>query len=246
MSDRKEWFTTWFNSPYYPILYNNRNLKEAAKFVDNLMAYLAPKPGSRILDIACGEGRFAKQLANYHHEVIGIDIAETGIDNARKMETDSLQFFVHDMRFPFYINYFDYAFNFFTSFGYFDENRSNLLAAKSFAAGLKTGGILVIDYLNKTKAIHDLIPKETVEKEGYHFELTKYVQNNKIVKEIDFLDLEGEKHHFKERVSAFGLEEFQSLFLKAGMKLQTTFGDYELKQFDENNSPRLIMIFKKL
>ena len=57
------WFADWFNSPYYHLLYNHRNEAEAAAFIDNLVAHLAPPPASRMLDLACGKGRHALQLA---------------------------------------------------------------------------------------------------------------------------------------------------------------------------------------
>lgn len=245
MPETKEWFENWFDSPYYPILYQNRSITEAAYFVDNLLKFLNPPVPSKLLDIACGEGRFAKQLASYGHDVVGIDLSPTGIENAKQMETEHLQFFIHDMRFPFYINYFDYAFNFFTSFGYFNHQRDHLLAAQAFSSALKPNGILVIDYLNKTKAMAELIPQETVRKGGFDFQIQRYLEHGRFIKEIDFLDEQGNKRHFKEKVAAFGLEDFQHFFAATNMSLQQVFGDYHLNGFNEKESPRLIMIFKK-
>ena len=121
-----DWYKNWFGSPFYKILYQNRDELEAREFVENLRAYLQPPPGCAMLDIACGEGRFARQLAEHGFDVTGIDISHESIEVAKAFETDNLQFFMQDMRFPFYINYFDYAFNFFTSFGYFaHDQRAN-------------------------------------------------------------------------------------------------------------------------
>src|SRR6478672_4804570 len=136
------WFESWFGSPYYRILYQHRDELEAEAFVDHLMDYLQPLPGSRMVDIACGEGRFSIELAERGYDVTGIDLSHQSIEHAKAHENDNLHFYVHDMRMPFYINYFDYAFNFFTSFGYFAHARDHQLAAKSFAAGLKKNGLL--------------------------------------------------------------------------------------------------------
>ncbi|GAB3824781.1 hypothetical protein GCM10028895_33590 [Pontibacter rugosus] len=51
-----EWFSTWFDSPYYHILYKDRDMQEARHFMDKLLAYLHPKPHEKILDLACGKG----------------------------------------------------------------------------------------------------------------------------------------------------------------------------------------------
>ena len=53
----KKWFQNWFNSPFYHILYKQRDEEEAELFIDNLCTLLRPAKESRMLDIACGRGR---------------------------------------------------------------------------------------------------------------------------------------------------------------------------------------------
>ena len=239
------WFENWFGSPYYKILYQNRDEIEAQEFVENLLGYLSPLPGSVMLDIACGEGRFAKQLAEHGYDVTGIDISHPSIEKAKAFETDNLQFFVQDMRLPFYINYFDFAFNFFTSFGYFAHDRDHALAARSFAAALKKDGILVIDYMNAEKVMAALVLEDTVTRGSYNFHIKKKVERNHIIKDISFTDADKKQRHYTERVAAFTLSDFVKIFRPANMHLVSTFGDYKLGPFDPANSPRLIMVFKK-
>jgi len=241
----ENWFEEWFNSPYYQVLYENRDHDEAEDFTDALVDYLHPAAGSRILDIACGEGRFSLQFAEKGYDVTGIDLADNSIAKANEHAGEQLRFFVHDMRFPFYINYFDYAFNLFTSFGYFAHNRDNALAARSFAGGLKKGGTLVIDYLNKEYVLANLVPKEDILRGGITFHIKRYSDSRHIIKEIRFTDDAGKEQMFTERVSAFGLEDFRKLFAAAGMRLVDQFGDYALHPFDPASSQRLIMVFKK-
>jgi SAM-dependent methyltransferase len=240
-----DWFESWFGSPYYKILYQNRDELEAQAFVEKLIDHLQPLPGSSMLDIACGEGRFAVQLAEHNYDVVGIDLSHHSIETAKQFEEDHLQFFVHDMRFPFYINYFDYAFNFFTSFGYFAHDRDHLLAAKSFAAALKKNGLLVIDYLNKEQVLAGLTPEEIVHRGSYSFHITRKVERNHIIKEIEFSDADGKRRHYRESVAAFTLADFIQMFKKAKMTLVGTFGDYQLNSYHPTDSPRMIMIFKK-
>ena len=141
----KEWYKEWFSSPYYEVLYHKRNEKEAAAFIKKLLLHLDPKPGSFMLDVACGKGRHSRKLAGMSFDVTGIDLSEPSINEALKFETDQLHFFVHDMRLPFYINYFDYAFNFFTSFGYFKTRREHDDAMRTIAQSIKPNGLFVID-----------------------------------------------------------------------------------------------------
>ncbi len=240
-----DWFKNWFGSPYYQILYQNRDEIEAQAFVENLLGYLHPPAGSRMLDIACGEGRFAKQLAEHGFDVTGIDISNESIERAKAYESDQLQFFVQDMRLPFYINYFDLAFNFFTSFGYFTYDRDNTLAARSFASSLKKGGILVIDYLNSEQVIANFVEEEAIKRGSYTFNIRRKIERKHFVKEISFQDVQNRPRKFTESVAAFKLEDFVEMFKASGMSLVTTFGDYKLRPYHPVNSPRLIMIFRK-
>ena len=109
---QQTWFKDWFNSNYYHQLYFNRDDKEAANFIDKLISYLKPPAGCNMLDIACGKGRHSIQLANKGFSVTGIDLSDDSINEALQFETESLHFYRHDMRLPFWINYFNYAFNF--------------------------------------------------------------------------------------------------------------------------------------
>lgn len=240
-----DWFENWFDSPYYKILYQNRDELEAQEFVEQLLAYLQPPTGCRMLDIACGEGRFAKQLAEHGYDVTGIDISRASITAAKAHEDEHLHFFVHDMRLPFYTNYFDHAFNFFTSFGYFAHDRDHALAAKTFAGALRPDGILVIDYLNPDFVNANLVPEETIQRGNYSFHIVRSFERNHFIKEINFIDADGKPKHFTESVAAFSLADFTKMFRPAGMSLVGTFGDYGLNPYHPIDSPRLIMIFKK-
>lgn len=239
------WYKNWFGSPYYKILYQNRDELEAQEFVENLLDYLKPPAGSAMLDIACGEGRFAKQLAEHGFNVVGIDISHESIETAKAFEAENLEFFVQDMRLPFYINYFNYAFNFFTSFGYFAHARDHVLAAKSFGAALKKDGILVIDYLNFEQVIANFVPEETIQRDSYTFNIKRKFENKHIIKEISFVDAENKKRTFTESVAAFSMADFIAMFRLAGMSLVNVFGDYQLGPYHPIDSPRLIMVFKK-
>lgn len=243
--EKQSWFESWFNSPYYKVLYQHRDDAEAEFFAEALIRYLQPKAGSRMVDIGCGEGRFSVQFAQQGFDVIGVDIAANRIEKALEQESDNLHFFVHDMRLPFYINYFDFAFNLFTSFGYFAHQRDNVMAARAFASGLKKGGRLVVDYLNKDWVLQQLKPQDIIERDGVSFDIQKEFDGKHIIKQIRFLDAEGIFRHYTERVSAFSISDFTQLFESVGLTLEATFGNYALDAFDNKTSQRLIMVFKK-
>lgn len=240
-----DWFENWFGSPFYKILYQNRDECEAHDFTVELINHIKPAAGSSMLDIACGEGRFAIHLAEMGYDVTGIDISPSSIEHAKAHEAGNLHFYVQDMRFPFYINYFDFAFNFFTSFGYFKYDRDNRMAARAFAGALKKGGILVIDYLNYRKVLKGMVTEANIERGGINFHIKKRIENKHILKDIEFVDQEGFPRQYTEKVATFSLEDFRVMFADAGMTMLETFGDYKLGPYDAEESTRMIMIFKK-
>jgi len=241
----KEWFQNWFNSPFYHILYKQRDKEEAELFIDNLCTYLKPEKNAKMLDIACGKGRHSIYLNKKGYDVTGIDLAYNSIKFAKQFENEKLHFFVHDMRRLFYINYFDFAFNLFTSFGYFETEKEHINALKSFSKGLKKDGRLILDYMNSQKIINNLIEKENKTVEDINFHITRNVKDGKIVKTISFAH-KDRNYTFKEEVSDFKLADFEKLFSLAGLKIEKLFGDYHLSDFDPGNSDRLIFVCNKI
>jgi SAM-dependent methyltransferase len=243
----KNWFQDWFNSPYYQLLYNNRDEKEAAAFIDKLLSYLHPAPKARMLDVACGRGRHAVHLAGKGYEVTGIDLSIESINAARKQENDHLSFFQHDMRLPFRVNYFDVVFNFFTSFGYFDTQRENDNALRTLKNALKPGGKLVLDYLNSVYVAEHLVAHEIKEKDEVVFDIHRALENKHFQKQIKILDKRQMRRLvYTESVNAFTKADFEAMFKKQGLQITEIFGDYHFNSFDEQRSPRLIIVATKL
>lgn len=242
---QRKWFQLWFNSPYYHILYSQRNDAEAETLIDNLSVYLKPTEHSRILDIACGRGRHAVYLNKKGYDVTGIDLSEQSINYAKQFENKHLHFFVHDMRKLSYINYFDIALNMFTSFGYFDTEKDHVNALKAFRKSLKADGTLVLDYFNTQKIIKNLTHQEIKTIDGIEFHLHKFVSEGKIIKHINF-EHRLKTYAFEERVQAFLLADFEHMFQKAGLRIEATFGNYNLDAFDQDKSDRLILVCKKV
>ncbi|GLB53246.1 methyltransferase [Neptunitalea chrysea] len=241
-SKKENWYSSWFNTPYYHILYKDRDDKEAKFFMDTLTNYLNLPEEASILDVACGKGRHSIYLNSIGYNVTGIDISEESIAHANKFENPMLHFEVHDMCQP-YHKTFDAVFNLFTSFGYFKNEEDNLNALKAFKANLNETGFGVIDFLNIRKVIPNLTSNMQKTVEGITFHIHKYVEDGYIFKNIKFT-AEGENFEFTERVKSLTLNDFEAYFEEADMYLLDVFGDYKLKKFDEKESDRMILIFK--
>ncbi|GHA65195.1 SAM-dependent methyltransferase [Pontibacter akesuensis] len=239
-----EWFSTWFDSPYYHILYKDRDMQEARHFIHNLLVHLHPKPHEKILDLACGKGRHSLYLSQQGFEVTGIDLSRQSINYARQFANERLHFDVHDMRHVYRQEEFDFILNLFTSFGYFETDTENIVALCATAESLKHGGKLVIDFMNTDKVIDHLVAHEEKEVQGINFKITRGVENGFIIKTIDFEDA-GEHYHFEERVRALRQEDFLEYFKMTQLRLVETFGDYDLNPYNQATSDRMVFVLKK-
>lgn len=239
--ETENWYASWFDTPYYHILYKDRDYDEAGIFMKALTSFLKLPKGAEILDLACGKGRHAKYLAKLGYYVTGIDLSPSSIESAKKYKSERLHFAVHDMCLP-YPKKFDAVFNLFTSFGYFESEEDNFRTVKAIKSELKPGGYGVIDFLNASFVEKNLVPSETKHIEGINFQIDRYFKDGYIIKDIKFTDHEKE-HFYTEKVRAIRLEDFNTYFAKAGVRLQYCFGDYHLNEFDLETSERLILIF---
>ena len=242
IKDKTTWYASWFDTPFYHILYKDRDDTEAESFMHTLTNYLNVPEGGKILDLACGKGRHAVYLNSIGYDVTGVDLSENSIEFAKQFENETLHFDVHDMCKP-YKQQFDAVFNLFTSFGYFDKEEDNLNTIKAIKADLNNYGFGVIDFMNTEFIIDNLVPEETKTVDDIEFKLKRYVDNGYILKDIEFTH-EGVDYSYQERVRAFTLNDFKTLFEQAGIYLLDIFGDYKLHKFDAKESHRLIMIFK--
>lgn len=236
------WYASWFDTPFYHMLYKDRDYAEAKTFMNNLTSYLNLAEGSSILDLACGRGRHSIYLNSLGYDVTGLDLSANSIAHAKQFENDTLHFKVHNMCKP-YGKHFDAVFNLFTSFGYFEKEESNLATIKAIKANLNDQGLAVMDFMNVDYVMAHLVKENTKVVDGIAFNQKRYLDNGYIVKDIAF-DFEGEHYTFQERVRAFTLDDFKIMFEQAGVYLLDVFGNYKLHKFDAKESPRLIMVFK--
>lgn len=243
-AQNSEWFKDWFNTPYYHILYKNRNYEEAEFFMRNLVSHLQIKPDHQVLDLACGKGRHAIFLNKLGLNVTGADLSGNSIKEASRSANERLHFLVHDMREVIPNAHFDFIVNLFTSFGYFDTQKDNLKVLNSIHTMLTPGGKLVIDFFNVSKVVRKMVNEEIKTVEGIDFHIQKRYDGQHIYKQISFTD-KGEHFSFTERVQGLGLDDFRNLLSEADFEIEDIFGDMHLHPFNIHESDRLIIIAVK-
>ncbi len=239
------WFKTWFNTPYYHILYKNRDFTEAEAFISLLVKDLQLSEGSEIIDLACGKGRHSIYLNQLGFKVLGLDLSEESIAHNQQFENDTLKFEVHDMRDEIEGSHVDAVFNLFTSFGYFDDQKDDERVFLSVNNILKSNGYFVLDFLNEKYVRNTLVEETFVERPNITFKINKRIEGQHVIKDIRFSD-GGEDFHFFERVKLHTLDEIDQLASQCGFERVKLYGNYKLEGFDLETSPRCINIFKKI
>jgi SAM-dependent methyltransferase len=208
----------------------------------NITEFLAIPKSTHILDLPCGKGRHSVFLNSLGYKVTGGDLAENSIKIAKEFENDTLSFKVHDMRQPFN-NQYDAVFNLFTSFGYFEDDKEDVLILQNIKNGLKKGGYFVFDFLNSDLVKANLVAKETKVVDEIAFNITREITNGFIIKNISFF-ADDAQHSYTERVKYLDEAKMKAYFNKVGFSITNIFGDYTLSNFNAQTSNRLILIAK--
>ncbi|KUJ52454.1 class I SAM-dependent DNA methyltransferase [Chryseobacterium sp. JAH] len=239
-----EWFESWFDTPYYHLLYSNRDYTEAENFITKLTQELQLPQSSKIIDLACGKGRHSVFLNKLGYDVLGLDLSQQSIEFDKQFENESLAFKVHDMRNPIDSEPVRAVFNLFTSFGYFDNETDDRNVFQSVYNVLKPEGFFVLDYLNEEFVTRTLVPETTIHREGIDFHISKKIEGRHIIKDIRF-EINGEAKHFFEKVKLHTLETIENYASECGFERVKIWGDYQLNDFEKEISPRCINLFKK-
>lgn len=112
---------------------------------------LGVERGGTLLDLACGTGRHAIELARRGYEVVGFDLSLAMLARAGEEAQDlgaKLNFVQGDMREMTFEEQFDGVYCWSTSFGYFEEEKNAQVVGRIRRA-LKAGGTFLLDVANR-------------------------------------------------------------------------------------------------
>jgi len=148
MNTTGEWWERFFHGPWGRWQAAGLWQGKAAAESDFIARALGLAPGDAVLDVACGTGRHAVELAQKGYRVTGVDFNRTALAVAEAAAArcrPAPRFLQQDMRCLRFGDEFDAAYCFWTSFGYFEDPSHDLVAAKRIAEALKPGGRFLLD-----------------------------------------------------------------------------------------------------
>lgn len=243
------WFKDWFDSHLYELLYSYRNEAEANKLADLIEEYVPKNRYPKLVDVGCGRGRHSISLSERGYNVTGFDLSPQAIEKARNIARrrglTQVKFLVNDMREPL-DETFDAALNLFTTFGYFFEEDENIQVLRSIRHMLRENGLFLIDFMNAKKVARELVPEEAGSHKGIIYKINRFIEDDFVYKKIKF---EGERsehqQEYTERVKLFNKNWFAENLKECGFTPLHVWGDYSGGEFNEDESPRLIILSEK-
>src|SRR2546428_12840116 len=238
-----EWFEQWFGEEYHA-LYPHRDDEDARRAVALSRSVVPWRDGDRILDLACGPGRHAAELARWGGRVVGFDLSRAMLRRAR--ERSRVDLVRGDMRaLPFRAGSFALAVNLFTSFGYFRDDAEHRVVVEQVAAVLVSGGRFVLDYLNAEQVRRSLRVAQEVTTgagggAGGAVRIGRRISDDGryVIKEIEIPD---EGRGFQERVRLFTPADLKALITAAGFDVERSYGDYYGRPLTAEASPATLV-----
>jgi SAM-dependent methyltransferase len=241
-----EWYEVAFGR-IYPLLYRHRSDDEAEIVLDAFGDLISGR--DPVLDLACGGGRYMVSAAKRRMSTGGVDLSEILLTPAAGRPGLRGRLVRADMRrLPYGGDVFGAVLNMFTSFGYFEGDMDNLLVLREVSRVLKTGGLLLMDYVNATKA-RSMVLEDTVrEAENWLVRESRLLRDGGryLVKAIEAQNgTTGDVVSYEERVRLFSHSEMVTMLESVDMVVSGVFGDYDRSGFDEEHSDRLILLCEK-
>jgi SAM-dependent methyltransferase len=243
----EELFTQDYDRIYFPTFTAERNVLEA-EFILNVLQIPS---GARILDLACGHGRHALELARRGYQVIGLELSPRFIQMAReaaqKLALSQADFVQADMKNFHFDQPFDAGYCYFTSFGYFtDEENKQVL--QNVAACLVPRGRFLLETANRDFTIHKVEnqPRRWDEPEPGFFVLEDVCFNartSRIHTRAIIMD-QGKRRMVEYDIKLYTHAELEDMLEDAGLTVVGTYGNKDLSTFAVA-SPRMAIVVEK-
>jgi len=165
MTPKTEWWETFFRGPWGEWQARGFMQQNTSAEVDFIVKALGLKAGDEVLDVACGTGRHAIELAKLGIDVTGVDFNGTILDVAEQRAEEQLVevlFLKNDMRCLRFREEFDAAYSFWTSFGYFEDESHDYVVLRRIAESLRPGGKFLLELLSAETLLPVFEPDRTM------------------------------------------------------------------------------------
>jgi len=226
-----------------PMMFDDLRIQSALPEVEQILRLTRLAPGSKVLDLCCGPGRHAIELARKGFCVTGVDRTARYLDRARRSSAGlDVEWVREDARQFVRPDAFDLAINLYTSFGYFEDPADDLLLLRNVAKSLRPGGTLVMQMHGK-----EIIAKRFAERTwGEHGDLV-WLQEHRLLPNFSAIEdrwtllTPKGKQEIGFVVRLYAASELAVLLEKAGFAKARFLGSLEGVPYD-HNAQRMVAV----
>jgi len=219
---------------------------------DGVERYISLEPRSRVLDLACGNGRQTLELARRGYRVLGIDSQEEPLAEARaaaREERLNVHFLHSDVRQLSYRGEFDVVVNLNAAIGYLANDRDHLRILEGVRKGLKSGGRLLLDMLNKEWLMRHFEPNRWASGESADgsvaFDRISFdLETGRLNDHRTIVGPDGERSPAFMSLRVYALTELKALLDRAGLAFLKVWGGYQGEPYGMD-SPRMIVLAQR-
>lgn len=225
-----DWWRTWFG-PSYLALYDQELAQRTPNEIDHLEALLKLQPPLRILDLACGQGRHAIELARRGYDLTGLDLSPYLLEVARERAEAggvSVRWVLGDMRLAMEGERFDLILSLFTSLGYFADPGDDAAVVGAANTMLAEGGRLLVEVVNGDRILGNF-----QEREWFTVGEVAVMERRSVDRESRRMTVErtvergGESEINVHVVRLYGPADLDALLRARGFRQVQLYGDWE-------------------
>ncbi len=215
---------------YLHFMDDSLRAEHTAGQVDVLIAWLALRPGMRVLDLGCGHGRHTLELARRGYEVLGVDVVPGFLELARRRAGDEAlraRFERVDMADFTADAPYDAAICLFDAFGYGDQDH-HVRSLARIRSALTPGGGLLLDLRNRDFMVR-LAPFAVLDKpngdmmiDRHHFDLVtgRFTDRRTYLRG-------GARRDVTFSIQLFTIGELRALLASAGFEVEQVLGGWD-------------------
>ena len=204
--------------------------EDTPRQVDFVERALGLEPRARLLDLGCGHGRHANELARRGYRVIGVDLVPGFLEVARaEAARDGLtvDFVDGDVRALALEGLIDHAVCLFDAFGFLDDE-GNAAFLQAVHASLRPGGGLLLDLRNRDWVARSILPVTVLDK-GDDMMVDRHVfdaESGRLVDRRTYVR-DGRVRHVSFSVRLYACSEITALLGSCGFAVERVWGGWD-------------------
>ena len=245
-----DWYRSFFGDEWLRFVAQRIPAEQTTREVDFIVETLALEPPASVLDLACGHGRHSLELARRGYEVTGLDLSEAALRVARDAARDAgldVTFVHADMRELDSEAQFDAVVNWFTAFGYFEDDGQDQRVLERVARSLKPPGRFLIDTISPLWLFRHFEANSWTELEDGSLLLQQRAYEpltgrNHVTWTLVHAD--GSRQELRHSVRVYTLVELTQMLARAGLQVERTWGDAAGSPYGLD-TPRMIVLAQK-